>query len=123
VAALTNQSCLRLRAADSGSLARSRAEQRECGDLVDISHRNVLLCELAFALGALRLLVLTLKDVLAVLVKLQLGDDALGWVDADLHRGACVYRIDAFPHKKELPNLRWSGLEAGWEGVCRTTND
>merc|ERR1712216_424845 len=56
--------------------------------LVDVGHGDVLLCELALALVALGLAVLALEDRLAVLVKLQLGDHALGGVDANLHRRA-----------------------------------
>merc|ERR1711908_200329 len=64
--------------------------------LIHIGHRDLLLRELALALVGLGLLVLALKDGLAVLVKLQLGDDALRGVDADLHgRAARLLAGDA----------------------------
>merc|ERR1712118_554363 len=55
---------------------------------VDVGHGGVLLRVLALGSGALGLLVLALQDGLAILVKLQLGDDALGRVDAHLNRRA-----------------------------------
>jgi len=67
---------------------RERATRSAC--LIDVRHRNILLGELALTLGGLSLLVLALEDRLAVLVKLELGDDALRGVDANLHGGTCV---------------------------------
>lgn len=55
--------------------------------LVDVSLGDIGLRELALGVvagGA----VLALQDLLAVLVKLDLGDDDLGGVDAHGHRGA-----------------------------------
>lgn len=57
-------------------------------NLVDLSHcLHLLLCELALALLCSLGCTLALKQGTAVLVQLQLGDDALAGVNTDAHGG------------------------------------
>lgn len=55
--------------------------------LIDVGHGHLLLRELALALVGSGL-ALPLQDLLAVLVQLQLGDDNLAGVNADVNGGA-----------------------------------
>lgn len=57
-----------------------------------VGHGDVLLSELALALVCAGL-ALALQDGLAVLVKLELGDHALGGVDTDLDSGTYIMQM------------------------------
>ena len=70
--------------------------------LIDIGHGNLLCAVLALSLVGLGLFVLALQDSLAILVQLQLGDDALRGVDSDLDGRTCnnIQRLRGFSQER-----------------------